>query len=54
MHLDSTAWSWQLASAGRMTAEIRKREKANWPRLLDAKTKPGNLQLWDSMQDLLP
>ncbi|CAJ1351888.1 unnamed protein product [Effrenium voratum] len=49
--VDPDHWSWQLASAGRMTAEIRKRESGNWPRLLQAKSKPGNLQLWDSMQE---
>lgn len=49
--VDPEPWSWQLASAGRMTAEIRKRESHNWPRLLESKSKPGNLQVWDSMQD---
>lgn len=49
--VDPDHWSWQLASAGRMTTEIRKRTRANWPRLLESKSKPGNLQQWDSMQE---
>ena len=46
---DPVAWSWQLASAGRMTAEIRKREKANWPRLLEAKSRSPHFNLRDSL-----
>eukprot|EP00930_Biecheleria_cincta_P105325 TRINITY_DN97986_c0_g1_i1.p1 TRINITY_DN97986_c0_g1~~TRINITY_DN97986_c0_g1_i1.p1 ORF type:complete len:407 (-),score=100.53 TRINITY_DN97986_c0_g1_i1:31-1218(-) len=49
--IDPDRWSWQLASAGRMTAEIGKKTAENWPRLLETKTKPGNMAMWDSMSD---
>eukprot|EP00931_Biecheleriopsis_adriatica_P003593 TRINITY_DN105392_c0_g1_i1.p1 TRINITY_DN105392_c0_g1~~TRINITY_DN105392_c0_g1_i1.p1 ORF type:complete len:406 (+),score=93.64 TRINITY_DN105392_c0_g1_i1:43-1218(+) len=49
--VDPEHWSWQLAAAGRMTAEFRKKQMGNWPRLLMTKSKPGNLGKWDAMQD---
>lgn len=43
-------WSWQLASAGRLTVEIQKVFPGVWKRLLKAEKKPGNMASWDSMQ----
>jgi hypothetical protein len=47
--VDSKRWSWQLASAGRMTVEIAKKAPMKWPRLLAAKEKPGNMAVWEAM-----
>jgi len=47
--VDPEHWHWQFTSAGRMSVEIRKKEAAYWPRLLNAKEKPGSLGVWDSM-----
>lgn len=48
--VDADHWSWQPASAGRLTAEIRKKEPANWKKLLAGKDRPANMASWDSMQ----
>lgn len=47
--VDPKRWSWQHQSAGRVSVEIRKKEPAKWPRLVDNKVKPNNMATWDSM-----
>jgi hypothetical protein len=47
--VDEKRWSWQHAAAGRLTVEIAKKVPMKWPRLLAAKDKPGNLQVWEAM-----
>jgi len=47
--VDPKAWSWRLASAGRMTVEISKTYAYLWPRLLKGKDRPNNMAAWDSM-----
>lgn len=47
--VDPAAYSWQHASAGRLTVEIKKKVPAHWPRLTAGKEKPGNMALWESM-----
>lgn len=42
-------WNWQLASAGRFTAEIQKKAPAVWPQLSHGKDKSGSM-VWESMQ----
>lgn len=50
-NVSQSGWSWQLASAGRMTVEIVKKTAGYWPRLLQSTAKQGNIAVWDSMQD---
>lgn len=39
--------SWSLASVGRMTVNLRKKEeKAKWPRLLKSRGNPGHMHFW--------
>jgi len=47
--VDPKHWSWQHQSAGRLSVEIRKKEPAKWPRLVDSSVKPNNMATWDSM-----
>jgi len=44
------AWSWQHASAGRVTVEIGKAKPAAWPRLVRSTSRPANLGVWDAME----
>eukprot|EP00933_Yihiella_yeosuensis_P052502 TRINITY_DN50598_c0_g1_i1.p1 TRINITY_DN50598_c0_g1~~TRINITY_DN50598_c0_g1_i1.p1 ORF type:complete len:431 (-),score=75.75 TRINITY_DN50598_c0_g1_i1:86-1378(-) len=44
-------WTWSLASAGRMTVEIKKQSHGKWKRLLKDKKQMKNVASWDSMKD---
>eukprot|EP00928_Gymnodinium_smaydae_P089199 TRINITY_DN73197_c0_g1_i1.p1 TRINITY_DN73197_c0_g1~~TRINITY_DN73197_c0_g1_i1.p1 ORF type:complete len:436 (-),score=114.71 TRINITY_DN73197_c0_g1_i1:154-1407(-) len=48
--VDPKRWSWQHASAGRISVEIGKAEVGVWEALLAGKERRGNMATWESMQ----
>jgi len=49
--VDPQHLTWQLASAGRLTAMVPKKLPGQWPSLLRGKEKRGNMQTWSEMYD---
>merc|ERR1712194_373610 len=43
-------WTWQFASAGRLYAEVWKKQPGVWPQLVAGKKRPNNLAVWEDMQ----
>lgn len=49
--VDPTRWSWQFASAGRLTVVVGKKQEGKWPRLLKGNDKPKNMAEWVEMNE---
>merc|ERR1711879_68941 len=49
--VDRKQWSWQLASAGRLTALVPKRLPGHWPRLLASSATVKNMASWPELSE---